>query len=205
MRTNMRPTDHNGVAGPFSDPRVDTNGDGIIARIYQQATGTPPAVGTIVNGANPDPTDIKSFNSPAQSAVYESLSAVDRNGVATGKDLDGNGLWGDDDFGSNVDMNRNFDYLWNFHDVSVIPNLGANAWTSAGPDAASEPEVKAVQNFLITHPVAALVDAAHRRAVGAVALVLLAGPDHGRRLHGRHGRKDGRRLVERRPGARCTT
>ncbi len=71
-------------------------------------------------------------------------------------DLDRNGLWGDDDFGSLVDMNRNFDYLWNYHDVSVVPNLGANAWTSAGPDAASEPEVKAVQNFLISHPVAAL-------------------------------------------------
>jgi Zinc carboxypeptidase len=156
QRTNMRPTDHNGVAGPFSDPHVDTNKDGIIARIFQQTGGTPPAVGTIVTGANPDPTNIVSFNSPAQSSVSESLSAVDSSGVPTGKDLDGNGLWGDDNFGSSVDMNRNFDYLWNFHDVSVTPNLGANAWTSAGPDAASEPEVKAVQNFLITHPVAAL-------------------------------------------------
>ncbi len=57
-RQNMRPTDENGVAGPFSDPRFDTNGDGIIAQIYQQNTGTPPAVGTIVTGANPDPTNI---------------------------------------------------------------------------------------------------------------------------------------------------
>lgn len=144
QRTNMRPTDKNGIAGPFSDPRVDTNGDGIIARIYQQNTGTPPAVGTIVTGSNPDPTHITSFNSPTQSSAYEST------------DADHNGIWGDDDFGSNVDMNRNFDYLWNFHDVSVIPNLGANAWTTAGPDVASEPEVQAVQNFLITHPVAAL-------------------------------------------------
>jgi hypothetical protein len=113
-------------------------------------------VNTTITGSTPDGYAVTSFNSPAQSVVYESLSAVDANGVPTGTDLDNNGLWGDDDFGSNVDMNRNFDYLWNFHDVSVIPNLGANAWTSAGPDAASEPEVQAVQNFLISHPVAAL-------------------------------------------------
>ncbi len=146
-RQNMRPTDKNGVAGPFSDPRVDTNGDGVIATIYQQNTGTPPDVGTIVTGANPDPTNIVAFHPATQptGTIYESLG-----------DPDHNGLWADDDFGSLVDMNRNFDYLWNFHDVSVIPNLGANAWNSAGPDAASEPEVQAVQDFLITHPVAAL-------------------------------------------------
>jgi hypothetical protein len=148
----MRPTDKNGVAGPFSDPRVDTNGDGMIARIYQQTTGTPPAVGTIET-TNTTPAGVTSFNSPTQSSVYESLGSL-RSGVWM--DLDRNGLWGDDDFGSIVDMNRNFDYLWNFHDVSVTPNLGANAWSSAGPDAASEPEVQAVQNFLISHPVAAL-------------------------------------------------
>lgn len=144
-RQNMRPTDNNGISGPFSDPRIDTNGDGVIAQIYQQNTGTPPAVGTVVTGTNPDPANITRFNYPAQSTVYES------------KDADHNGVWGDDDFGSTVDMNRNFDYLWNFHDVSVTPALGANAWSSAGPDAASEPEVQAVQNFLITHPVNALV------------------------------------------------
>lgn len=146
-RQNMRPTDENGVAGPFSDPRVDTNGDGVIAQIYQQNTGTTPAVGTTVTGTNPDPTNILPFHPATQptGTIYESLG-----------DPDHNGLWADDDFGSNVDMNRNFDYLWNFHDISVTPNLGANAWSSAGPDAASEPEVQAVQNFLITHPVAAL-------------------------------------------------
>ena len=50
-------------------------------------------------------------------------------------------------------MNRNFDYLWNYQDVSTTPKLGANSWTSAGPTAASEPEVQSVQNFLNTHPV----------------------------------------------------
>jgi Zinc carboxypeptidase len=139
-RTNMRPTDHNGIAGPFSDPRVDLNGDGVIAQLYQQTSGTPPDAGTIVTSSTA-PTGVERLNGITQ---YEA------------RDADGNGIFGDDDFGSNVDMNRNFDYLWNFHDVSVIPNLGANAWTSAGPDVASEPEVKAVQNFLITHKVAAL-------------------------------------------------
>jgi hypothetical protein len=144
VRQNMRPTDKNGVAGPFSDPRVDTNEDGVIAQIYQQTTGTPPAVGTIVTGSTPAGV-VKFTNGGAQSTVYESLG-----------DPDHNGLWADDDFGSNVDMNRNFDYLWNYHDITVNPPLGQNAWTTAGPDVASEPEVEAVQNFLATHPVAAL-------------------------------------------------
>ena len=138
-RQNMRPTDKNSTAGPFSDPRVDTNADGMIAQIYQQTTGTPPDVGTIVTGSTP--AGVTRF---LNTTVYESLGDADHNGV-----------WADDDFGSTVDMNRNFDYLWNFHDVSVIPNLGANAWSSAGPNAASEPEVQAVQDFLISHPVAA--------------------------------------------------
>ena len=146
-RQNMRPTDKNGVGGPFSDPRADTNGDGFISTIYQQNTGTPPAVGTIMLGNNPDPTNILAFHPATQptGTIYESMGDPDRNG-----------LWADDSWGSNVDMNRNFDYLWNYHNVAVVPNLGANAWTSAGPDAASEPEVQAVQNFLVTHPVAAL-------------------------------------------------
>lgn len=147
QRQNMRPTDHNGVGGPFSDPRVDTNGDGVIATIFQQNTGTPPAVGTIVTGANPDPTNILAFHPATQptGTIYESLG-----------DPDHNGLWADDNFGSAVDMNRNFDYLWNYHDISVSPNLGSNSWSSAGSDAASEPEVQAVQNFLLSHPVKAL-------------------------------------------------
>jgi hypothetical protein len=146
-RQNMRPTDKNGVGGPFSDPRADTNGDGFIAQIYQQNTGSPPEVGTIVTGNNPDPTNILAFHPATQptGTIYESMG-----------DPDGNGLWADDSWGSTVDMNRNFDYLWNYHNVGVIPNLGANAWNSAGPDAASEPEVQAVQNFLKTHPVRAL-------------------------------------------------
>src|SRR5665647_1736536 len=36
-RQNMRPTDRNGIAGPFSDPYTDTNGDGIIAQLYTGA------------------------------------------------------------------------------------------------------------------------------------------------------------------------
>ena len=47
VRQNMRPTDKNGIAGPFSDPRVDTNGR-LHAQIYQQTSG-PAGRGTIVS------------------------------------------------------------------------------------------------------------------------------------------------------------
>ena len=129
-RQNMRPTDRNGIAGPFSDPYTDTNGDGIIAQLY---TGAADATTPLPNSARLG--GITQYESP---------------------DWDQNGIFGDDPMASTVDMNRNFDYLWNYHDVTANPPLGQNAWTSAGPDAASEPEVQAVQNFLITHPVSAL-------------------------------------------------
>jgi hypothetical protein len=134
-RQNMRPTDRNGIAGPFSDPYFDTNGDGVIAQIYKGPAGLPQT------GATP-----------------EGVTRLHSGGVTDyeSRDFDQNGIFGDDAMASLVDMNRNFDYLWNYHDVTTTPPLGQNAWATAGPNAASEPEVQAVQNFLATHPVAAL-------------------------------------------------
>ncbi|MGE5632067.1 MAG: M14 family zinc carboxypeptidase [Caulobacteraceae bacterium] len=72
-------------------------------------------------------------------------------------DWDKNGKPGDDPKSSGIDLNRTFDYMWNRLDVDTDPQLGANSLARAGANAASEPEVAAVQNFLITHPVYALV------------------------------------------------
>lgn len=70
-------------------------------------------------------------------------------------DWDGNGIFGDDPVQSTIDLNRTFDYKWNYYDT--VNKLGGNAWRSAGFDPAAEPEVKAVQNFLATKKIHALV------------------------------------------------
>ncbi|MBZ2175142.1 hypothetical protein K8M07_07720 [Schnuerera sp. xch1] len=72
-------------------------------------------------------------------------------------DWNENGIPGDDPKQSNIDLNRTFNYMWNYMDVDSTPVQGSNAYTRAGNNPASEPEVKAVQNFLIKHPVHAMV------------------------------------------------
>jgi hypothetical protein len=72
-------------------------------------------------------------------------------------DWDKNGKPGDDPKSSDIDLNRTFDYMWNRLDVDTNPVIGSDSFKRAGHDVASEPEVKAVQNFLISHPVYALV------------------------------------------------
>ena len=69
-------------------------------------------------------------------------------------DYDQNGIPGDDWIGSDIDMNRTFNYMWNRYDG--MTEIGAKYATRSGPSPASEPEVKAVQNFLIKHPVYAV-------------------------------------------------
>lgn len=71
-------------------------------------------------------------------------------------DWDKNGVFGDDPKQSTIDLNRTFDYLWNYLDVDRKPALGGNAYTRAGANPAVEPEVKAIQNFLLTKKVHAL-------------------------------------------------
>jgi hypothetical protein len=130
-RQNMRPTDRNGVGGPFSDPYLDLNGDGIVGQMYTGGTEeAPPAARSSENLLG-----------------YES------------RDRDGNGVFGDDPKGSAIDLNRTFDYLWNYNRPYETPALGANAWASAGAGAATEPEVEAIQNFLKVRRPAALITA----------------------------------------------
>lgn len=69
-------------------------------------------------------------------------------------DFDKNGIPGDDPISSYIDLNRTFDYMWSRYDA--ISQVGQQYGTTAGPSSASEPEVTAVQNFLIENPVWAL-------------------------------------------------
>ena len=70
-------------------------------------------------------------------------------------DWDKNGVLGDDPRNSGIDMNRTFDYQWNRFDIETGV-IGANAWRSAGGAPASEPEIQAVQNFLLNNEINAL-------------------------------------------------
>lgn len=128
-RPNLRPTDRNGNRIPFSDPYTDIDGDGYIATLYRGVAGTQPT------------TNVKAFGTESP-------------------DWDKNGILGDDPRSSLIDMNRTFNYQWNRYDIETDVDgkkvIGNNSWASAGPDAASEPEIKAVQNFLAQKPMMAL-------------------------------------------------
>ena len=129
-RPNMRPTDNNGDGVAFSDPYTDVDGDGYIATLYRGTADAQP---------NPRETAAFGMESP---------------------DWDGNGILGDDARTSGIDLNRTFDYQWKRFDVETVDSesgvIGSNSWSSGGPDAASEPEVQAVQNFLLNNDIDAL-------------------------------------------------
>ena len=127
-RPNMRPVDANGNGVPFSDPYTDLDGDGYIATLYR---------GTADEQPDRKTTPAFGMESP---------------------DWDKNGRLGDDPRTSGIDMNRTFDYQWNRFDVDTVETgvVGANAFRSAGLTAASEPEVQAVQNFLLNNEIDAL-------------------------------------------------
>ncbi len=128
-RQNLRPRDLNGDGVPFSDPYTDVDGDGYIATLYRGTADV-----------QPDRRATKSFGMESP-------------------DWDGNGILGDDPRNSGIDMNRTFDYQWNRFDIETEETgvIGANAWRSAGSGPASEPEIQAVQNFLLNNEVDALV------------------------------------------------
>ena len=127
-RQYLRPVDANGDGVPFSDPYTDLDGDGYIATLYRGTADAQPDRKT---------TPVFGMESP---------------------DWDKNGILGDDPRNSGIDMNRTFDYQWNRFDVDTVDTgvVGANAYSRAGQTAASEPEVQAVQNFLLNNEIDAL-------------------------------------------------
>ena len=127
-RQNLRPRDLNGDGTAFSDPYTDIDGDGYIATLYRGTADE-----------QPDRRATVSFGMESP-------------------DWDGNGILGDDPRNSGIDMNRTFDYQWNRYDVDSVETgvIGANAWKSAGSGPATEPEVKAIQNFLLNNDIDAM-------------------------------------------------
>ncbi len=127
-RQNLRPVDANGDGVAFSDPYTDIDGDGFISVLYRGTADAQP---------DPQSTPVFGMESP---------------------DWDGNGIPDDDPRNSGIDMNRTFDYQWNRFDVDTVETgvVGANAYNRAGSSAATEPEVQAVQNFLLNNKIDAL-------------------------------------------------
>ncbi|MCI9171456.1 MAG: hypothetical protein HFF42_11160 [Lawsonibacter sp.] len=137
-RPNLRPTDANGDGIPFSDPYTDIDGDGYIATLYRGKADDTPS------------------------------TSMSRFGMES-PDWDKNGKLGDDPRTSGIDMNRTFDYEWGYYNIETDPRyngdedskvIGANSWSSNGGakglGPASEPEIKALQNFMYEHPMNAL-------------------------------------------------
>ena len=127
-RPNLRPQDANGNNIPFSDPYTDIDGDGFIATLYRGKADDTPSRDLPVFG----------MESP---------------------DWDENGALGDDPRTSGIDMNRTFDYQWNRYDIETKDGqqVGNVNWTTAGTAPATEPEIQALQRFLYTHDIDALV------------------------------------------------
>ena len=127
-RPNLRPRDANGDNIPYSDPYTDIDGDGFIATLYRGTADDTPSRDMPVFG----------MESP---------------------DWDENGILGDDPRTSGIDMNRTFDYQWNRYDIETKDGqqVGNVNWTTAGTAPATEPEIKALQQFLYEHEIDALV------------------------------------------------
>ena len=127
-RPNLRPRDANGDNIPYSDPYTDIDGDGFIATLYRGTADDTPSRDLPVFG----------MESP---------------------DWDENGILGDDPRMSGIDMNRTFDYQWNRYDIETKDGqqVGNVNWTTAGTAPATEPEIKALQQFLYEHEIDALV------------------------------------------------
>lgn len=126
-RSNLRPTDRNGDGVAFGDPYTDLNGDGYIATLYRGMATDQPS------------TKLPQFGMES-------------------RDWDQNGILGDDPRSSLIDMNRTFDYQWNRFDVETQDTqvVGNNSWSRAGDGPATEPEIKALQNFMAQKPMNAL-------------------------------------------------
>lgn len=115
---------------------TDHNGDGVpFGDPYKDVNGDGIIAEVYTGAKNSDPADRK------------------RIGMES-PDFDKNGIPGDDWIGSNIDLNRSFNYMWSRFDG--MTKIGAKYFTVSGPSPASEPEVKAVTKFLISHPVYAL-------------------------------------------------
>ena len=159
-RQNMRPR------GLARDEYFDRNGDGKVGQMFAGGSATAPPFGgalTLPSGATSNWAVDFALNQITDTANnYLGYEAYDTNGT---------GRFGDSTKQSAIDMNRSFDYFWTLYrpgnadsTAAGYPHLGANGtWNAdptlrnAGPYPASEPEVKAIQDFFTFLPPRAMI------------------------------------------------
>jgi hypothetical protein len=155
-RQNMRPR------GLARDEYFDRNRDGKVGQMFAGTSNVNPPY----NGGSPNTSvyaaDVALNQITDTANNYLGYEAYDTN--ATGK-------FGDSTKQSAIDMNRSFDHFWTLYrpanDSSTaagVPLLGASGtWNdsptlrNAGPFPASEPEVKAIQDFFTFVPPRAMI------------------------------------------------
>ena len=134
QRGALRPVDDDRDGTADEDGPKDLNGDGVITEMRVKNPPLP-FVATLVG----DPNEPRLMKAPesgvAASAATEAVYLVLPEGV----DADGDGRFAEDARGG-VDLNRNFAHRY--------PELARDA----GPHAMSEPESKALADFVIAHP-----------------------------------------------------
>lgn len=133
-RQNLHPRDLDGDGIMFSDPYTDIDGDGYIATVYSGTADMEPS--------NPRdlPEGMKSFGTESP-------------------DWNGDGIMGNDPRNSGIDMNRTFDYQWGRYDIETADseNPIGGITSPVITAAAQEPEIQAIQKFMQTHEMNALV------------------------------------------------
>ena len=155
VRYNMAARDLDGDGLVFSDPYTDVDGNGFIATVFKGESGI----------------DVDSIKVRWTSASTDDGVELEYIGMES-PDWNLDGRLGNDQRSSGVDLNRTFDYTFGMYDIRTYnPKqvtftgyeeqdvIGVNAWSTNGQldGPAHQPEVKAVQNFIATHPMNALI------------------------------------------------
>jgi hypothetical protein len=134
QRGTLRPFDDDRDGTVDEDPPSDLDGDGAVTEMRVRNPPSP-YVATLIA----DATDSRLMKSPDQGVATKGYEAPTFAVFTEGDDLDGDGRIAEDGLGE-VDLNRNFPHRY--------PEFAKDA----GPYQMSEPESKALADFVLAHP-----------------------------------------------------
>jgi hypothetical protein len=147
-RSTVRPTDNDGDGLLDEDPGEDLDGDGVLYGMRWVDLEK----GTLVSDSR-DPSGRLMKRVPKGKGLW--------SGASEGWDNDGDGKFNEDGIGG-LDLHRNYPENWRPADGLDSTGRG---WTQsgAGEFPLSEPETRAVFNFLMTHPNVSVVNSMDTR------------------------------------------
>jgi cell division septation protein DedD len=134
QRGTLRPVDDDRDGAVDEDGPRDIDGDGMVLEMRVK-NPAPPYVATLIA----DPSDARLLKAPETGVAAKGFEAPVYVVLPEGDDVDGDGRIAEDGRGE-VDLNRNFPHRY--------PELTKDA----GPNAVSEPESKALADFVLAHP-----------------------------------------------------